>query len=69
MPGTRDSRVAVACFLFLEIFSFQSDNIKVKKGAIDEIGRLGLKNDYDLRTEAEFKVKPDRVPPACSTTC
>ncbi len=28
-----------------------------------KLGRLNLKNDYDLRTDAEVKVKPDQIPP------
>jgi protein-tyrosine phosphatase len=30
---------------------------------IKRLGRIGLKNDYDLRTTAEVKVKPDQIPP------
>ena len=30
---------------------------------IKKLERLGLKNDYDLRTTAEVKAKPDRMPP------
>jgi len=29
---------------------------------IEKLALLGLKNDYDLRTSAEVKVKPDQVP-------
>jgi protein-tyrosine phosphatase len=28
-----------------------------------KLERLNLKNDYDLRTDAEVKVKPDQIPP------
>ena len=30
---------------------------------IKSLGRIGLRNDYDLRTTAEVKVKPDQLPP------
>jgi protein-tyrosine phosphatase len=30
---------------------------------IKKLERVGLKNDYDLRTAAEVKVKPDEMPP------
>ena len=30
---------------------------------VARLGSLGLRNDYDLRTTAEVKAKPDRMPP------
>lgn len=30
---------------------------------ISKLGRLALKNDYDLRTAAEVKARPDQLPP------
>ena len=30
---------------------------------INNLERVGLKNDYDLRTTAEVKIKPDQMPP------
>jgi protein-tyrosine phosphatase len=54
---TRDG-ATVACGLV-----YRSDTFHPMSAEdIEKLARLGLKNDYDLRTSAEVKVKPDQVP-------
>jgi protein-tyrosine phosphatase len=35
----------------------------ISPGDLQKIAALGLKNDYDLRTEAERQARPDQLPP------
>ncbi len=35
----------------------------ISPGDMEKVARLGLKNDYDLRTEAERTPHPDELPP------
>jgi protein-tyrosine phosphatase len=43
---------------------YRSDTFNpMNSGDIKRLERLGLKNDYDLRTTSEVKVKPDQMPP------
>jgi len=44
--------------------AYRSDTFNpMSKDDIKKLVRLGLKNDYDLRTTAEVKVRPDELPP------
>ena len=43
---------------------YRSDTFNPMSGEDkSKLERLNLKNDYDLRTDAEVKVKPDQMPP------
>jgi len=43
--------------------AYRSDTFNpMNAGDIGKIERVGLKNDYDLRTTAEVKAKPDEIP-------
>lgn len=35
----------------------------ISPDALEKIASLGLKNDFDLRTDGEVKTKPDKIPP------
>ena len=44
--------------------TYRSDTFNPMSDAeIDKLGLLMLKNDYDLRTAAEVKARPDQIPP------
>jgi protein-tyrosine phosphatase len=44
--------------------AYRSDTFNpMSPGDIKKLARVGLKNDYDLRTTAEVKAKPDEMPP------
>jgi protein-tyrosine phosphatase len=43
---------------------YRSDTFNpMSSGDMKKLEQIGLKNDYDLRTTAEVRVKPDQVPP------
>lgn len=44
--------------------AYRSDTFNpMSAGDIKKLERVGLKNDYDLRTTSEVKAKPDQMPP------
>jgi protein-tyrosine phosphatase len=44
--------------------AYRSDTFNPMSAAdIKKLERIGLKNDYDLRTTSEVKAKPDEIPP------
>mgnify|MGYP001825317758 FL=1 len=55
---TRDGATVVSGLVY------RSDTFNpMSAGELKKLERLNLKNDYDLRTIAEAKVKPDLIPP------
>ena len=55
---TRDSAIVVRGLVY------RSNQLApISPNDMEKLGQLGLKNDYDLRTEAERTLLPDQLPP------